>query len=537
MKCVFVAMGAENPSIEALSAMLKKHGHQTALAYDQALFDDKNYLSKPRIAKFFDHRNIVLAQVLKAKPDLVAFSVMTPTYSWALEIARRIKEAIDVPIIFGGIHPTTCPEEVLGNDCVDIICKGEGDYALLELCDEIENNTLRYDIKNLWFKRDGKIVQNSTRPLIADLDSLPFPDKELFAPHINIKNSYLSVTSRGCPFSCSFCALSYYAEEAKQLGSKRLRERSVKSVIEELKINIPKYGSKWIEFRNNTFTAKRKWVLEFCEVYGREIGLPFLAFAHPTTMDIEVARAMKNAGCFNIQLGLESFDEWVRENILNRSETNAAVLTAVEAMDEVGLDYSLDYILGLPTQTEKELLDAAQFFLDRTSCHRISPYMLAYLPKLKIIEHGLKYGELTEEDVQRIEQGEHDHYLATGSIGEDKIKLQHYKAYKFLFRTIPLLGPSVGRFLLNKKRFLIFGKIPVGWLLDSLDILQAARRRDLLARTYVKNYAWWFLSRFRPSHPAYRWQTNPSEDIAAQGQGKSIDSRRLARPVHSHLKL
>src|SRR5688572_17593411 len=238
MRCTFVCMGAENISIESLSALLRAHGHEVSLAYDQSLFDDKNYLFKAGVARFFDHKDVIVGQVVASKPDLIAFSVMTPTYQWALDMARRIKQWVDVPIIFGGIHPTTCIDKVILEDCVDIVCKGEGDYPLLDLCNAIEAGREDLTIKNLWFKKDGRVIQNEMRAAISKLDDLPAPDKALFAPHVPIHNSYLAVTSRGCPFACHFCALSYYAEEAKLLGSKRLRERSVPHVIAELKESL-----------------------------------------------------------------------------------------------------------------------------------------------------------------------------------------------------------------------------------------------------------------------------------------------------------
>lgn len=511
-------MGAENISIESLAALLKASGHETALAYDQALFDDKNYLFKPMIARFFDHRDVVVGQVIKSKPDLVAFSVMTPTYTWALDMARRIKRVIDVPIIFGGIHPTTCTEKVIAEDGVDIVCKGEGDYPLLELCDSIEKGSIDTSIENLWFKVGGRVISNPQRTPVENLDSLPAPDKQLFAPHVPIKHSYLSVTSRGCPYACSFCSLSYYAEEAKTLGSKRLRERSVPHVIDELKRNLARYDYMWIEFRNNTFTANRRWVMEFCAAYKVEIGRPFLAFAHPSTMDEDVARTMKDAGCFNIQLGLESFNEWVREHILNRKETNDQVRRAVAAMDKVGLSYSLDYILGLPKQEEEELEQAAQFFIERTSCHRISPYMLAYLPKLKIIEHGLAYGEITAADVERLESGAHDHYLSAGSIGENKEKLERFLAYKLFFRVIPLIPKPISAFILRKKLFRFFHYLPMDRFLEIIDATQALRKNDLLAKTYVKNYIWWLRRRLDSNSPAH-WRNAVKYLTPADGIG------------------
>ncbi len=504
MKCTFVALGSENISLQALSAMLKKHGHQTDLAYDQGLFDDKNYLCMPRMARWFDQKDAVVDRVVESKPDLVGFSVMTPTYRWALEMARRIKQRLDVPIIFGGMHPTTLPEQTLRDDAVDMVCVGEGDEAIVELCDALQAGRDDTTIRNIWFKRDGRIIRNEQRPLIEDLDSLPLPDKELFAPHVPIKNYYLAVTSRGCPYACTYCSLSFQAKEAARLGGKRLRERSPQSVVQELKLMRERYGFEWVDFRNNTFTANRKWVMEFLELYRKEVALPFKAFAHPSTMDREMAFKMKEAGCFGIQLGVESFSERVRNDILNRHETNAELLRTVEAMDEAELPYSIDYILGIPTQTEDELLSAAAFFCDRKMCYRVSPFFLEYLPGLDIVHHGLKHGEITEQDVAALEGGEHAHYLSTGSIGKNTAKLRFLTGYRLLYRLIPFLPSRLSRWMIRHKVNRLLPYLPANLLIRVIDGVMLFRRHDRDAFTYAKNYAWWLGRRIR-QRPLFRY--------------------------------
>jgi len=512
MKCTFVALGAENISLEVLSAMLKAHGHRTELAYDQALFDDKNYLYMPRFARLFDQRDDVVEQVVASRPDLVGFSVMTPTYRWALDVAGRIKKRLDVPIIFGGMHPTTLPEQTIANDCVDMICVGEGDHALVDLANAIEAGRVDTSIENLWFKKDGRVICNEQRPLIDDLDTLPLPDKELFAPHVPIKNYYLAVTSRGCPYACTYCSLSFQAKEIARLGGKRLRERSPESVVHELETMRARYGFEWVDFRNNTFTANKKWVMAFLELYKERVGLPFKAFAHPSTMDREMAFKLKEAGCFGIQLGVESYSEDVRKNILNRHESNSEILRTVESMDEAGLPYSIDYILGIPTQNEQELLGAAEFFIRRKMCYRVSPFLLEYLPRLDIIEHGLVHGEITEADVRALQDGEHNHYLSTGSMGRDPKKLRFFMGYRLLFRLIPFLPRWASRSLIKRKLYRVLPYLPTGFVIRILDILMLFRRHDRDAYTYAKNYWYWLGTRFRRK----RWVSNDETTARAE---------------------
>lgn len=135
MKISFIYLGSENLGIEYLSSVLKKSGHKVELIFDPALFCDKHYLNVDFLAKLFDSRKKIIKRVLESRPDLIGFSVFTHNYKWALSIASLIKKEIDIPIIFGGVHPTILPEDVIANNSVDMICIGEGEEALLELMD------------------------------------------------------------------------------------------------------------------------------------------------------------------------------------------------------------------------------------------------------------------------------------------------------------------------------------------------------------------------------------------------------------------
>src|SRR3989338_5204626 len=210
MRITFVVMGWENISVEYISAYLKQRGHEVCLAYEQSLFYDKNYLCMPSLAKIFDQRSNIIRQVIDTEPGIVAFSVLAVTFQWALKRATQIKRYLDIPIIFGGTHVITCPERVINKVPVDIACIGEGEYALAELLDSMDNGKIDTAIRNLWFKtKDKEVIKNDRRPLIPDLNAMPLPDKDLFAPFVPIKNYYLAVTSRGCPFSCTYCSVSY----------------------------------------------------------------------------------------------------------------------------------------------------------------------------------------------------------------------------------------------------------------------------------------------------------------------------------------
>lgn len=502
MRITFVATGWENISIEYLSAFLKNHSHQISIAYDQALFDDKNYVCIPWLYKLFDQKENCLRQIIDSKPDLVAFSVMTVTFQWALGMAGLVKRYMDVPVIFGGAHPSSVPETVIVKDPVDMICIGEGDEALLELCNSIERKEKNYEIKNIWFKENGRIIRNERRVQIEDLNKLPLLDKELFSRHVPIKNYYIAVIARGCPFHCSYCNVSLEAREYRKIKGKSIRERTVDNVILELKTMHDRYKYRWIDFRNSVFSISENWTVEFCKRYRKEIGLPFRIFSHPSLIwSDRTAIALRDAGCFAVQIGLESFDEKLRYEVLNRRVSNEQIYRAVSILERNRLPYSLDYILGIPGQKEEECIKAAEFFSGLKYCYRISPFMCQYLPGLDLIKYGRELNDLNKEDINRINEGFHDNYMAKGSLTKERAKL--FIVYKIFFRSMSFMPVWLKSFIV-KNRFYKILKIAPGFLsllIKVFDIFILIR--DIDARTYFYNYCWWFSRRFNPRHPSF----------------------------------
>ncbi len=524
MKCVLVAIGWENIGLQALSAMLKKNGHEVHLVYDQALFDDKNYLSIPWMANLLNQKDLVIQKIIELEPDLVGFHVQTVQYHEMRDIGEKIKEHYNVPIIFGGIHPHSSPDMTLLKDdpTVDMICLSEGEYPLLELCNSIDKERIDYSIKNIWFRLEGgSLIKNETRPLIENIDDLPIIDKELFEPHVSIKYSYLSTPSRGCPYVCNFCSLSFLGAEAKRLGGPRVRERSVDSLISELKDHVTKYKSEWVDFRQPVMASSRNWTVEFFEKYKDEIGLPFRCFTHPQLVNEPAIQALRNAGCFAVQMGVECWDEEVRNVIINRNESNEDIKKACLIFEKIGQPYALDYILGLPRAPIKlpdgstrpmtpeetlesysnELMGFTEFISDLEYCYRIAPFMIQYMPGTDLIDHGLAAGDLSNEEIERVKEGFHGNYMAEGSVSIAPKKLRLLQGYRVMLRLMSFLPPRSKKILLKLKLYKVFWMAPFRLFISILDLMIAAR--DVDATTYVKHYWWWFKKRFDKYYHLY----------------------------------
>jgi len=465
-----VCMGAENLGVEYLSAVLKQNGHKVKLFFDPQLFDDKYWLCIPFLNKIFDRKENIIRDIIEYKPDLIAFSVFTNNYQWACYIAKRIKEYSDVKIIFGGIHPTSVPEHVIKEKFVDYVIMGEGEYALLDLVEG------KKDTGNIWYKNEGRIIRNPIRPLIEDLDSLPFADKSIFKRYIDL-SSHMIMTTRDCPFNCSYCCNSVLH---KMYGFHK-RRRSPDNVIKELKEAKKKYRIKHVAFMDDIFTSDIEWLRNFLEVYKKEINLPFRCLSHPIFINDETIKMLKDANCQFMDIGIQSLDENIRKNILNRFETNITIKNAINSCIKFNLKINLDYIIGLPNETEQQLIDACNFFIEYKP-NRLTAYTLSLFPGTNIIN----FFDLSKKKVENINNGLDPSYMSGGSTGNNLTS-----DYTFMFSLIPLLPKGVSKFILEKKLFKKLRKLHVKLILDIITFINTREYRSLsYFKYYIKNIIW-----------------------------------------------
>jgi len=497
MKITFLVMGAENLGIEALSAYLKARGHKTALAYDPALFDDKTYYKIGFLAKLFDIKDKVIEEAVTSKPDLIGVNVFIDNYKWALYMVREIKKIINVPVIFGGVFPTACPETVLKNDCVDMVCLGEGEEPLLELMDSMQKGEIDYSIKNIWFKKDDQMIKNALRALY-DLDKMPLYDKELFEKELVTKNHYLTVAQKGCPYSCTYCEHNFLRKFDEGIGP-HLRRKSIDNIIGELKVMKERYNFKEVDFKDNIFTVGKQWTLDFFKRYKEEINVPFRILSHPLCMDEDIAKAIKEAGVHRVQLGIQSMNQKTRSEVLKRFETNEQIMKCFNALDKYKVNYSIDHIFGLPYETEKEQIEAARVYAQLKSCSRITVFWLTYFPKTDMVQIAQKAGLINEKDIESIEKGNEPTYQTDqGSLRDERLK-DTFKNYQIFFRLMPVLPKFFINFILDHHLQRYFKYLPRGAVVFLADHYVSFARNDYSAINYLKYYFFqiWKITKFK----------------------------------------
>lgn len=455
MKIVFVAIGVESLAIEFLSSYLKRKGHEVELVFDPRLFASEA-IKIPKLSGFFDIKKQLAREIIARKPDVVGFSVFTINYQRCLELAREVKILSEkLPIIFGGIHPTSVPETVIREKCVDMVCVGEGEEAVDELLKDIENGGKRTDIKNMWFKKGKKIIKNLCRPLMDDLNKLPFPDKEIFYriyPKF-ITDDYFALSSRGCPFACTYCGNNVLRKVYKGLG-KPIRQRSPKNICDELEIMKDRYHPRQITFADDVFVQDVKWLQEFTKEYKKRIDLPYVMLTHPRFVTYKTAKLLTDSGCFLLMFGLQSASEKTRINILRRFESNKEVEKAASDCHRALLNFSIDHIFNIPTEGLREYEEAISFY-NKLRPSIINAYWLQYFPGTEIIQTAIKEGIIKKSMVQEINEGRTSTSLVVGIGGSDNFSPQLlYGNFQFFFMLLPIIPKWLMEKIIEKKLYL-----------------------------------------------------------------------------------
>lgn len=296
-------------------------------------------------------------------PDMVGITVMTFTLVDVLKTLRLVRQAGEklnkkIIIVLGGPQAHIYPAETLNLAGVDYVVKGEGEKPLLSLLEALSGRGDLAQIKGLVYKQDGIIVNNHIDDLIDDLDSMPFPDRTLLP--VDKYSSLLGAgrivttmfTSRGCPFHCNFC-------DRPHLG-KKFRSRSARNVVDEMEACL-KLGIEEILVYDDTFTVNRQRVLEICnEIKVRNLKFFWDIRARVDTVDEEILKQLKSAGCMRIHFGVESGTEKILK-VLNKGIHLDQIERAFKTAKKAGIETLGYFMIGAPTETKADILETISF--------------------------------------------------------------------------------------------------------------------------------------------------------------------------------
>lgn len=326
MKVVFITSSDFNLGVAYVIAYLKSIGHEITLLFDKEIDHD-------------------IFKIITLKPDLICFSCVTANIGWALHKAKTIKLLYRARILFGGVHPSLCPEDITKEGFE--VCIGDG---------------IAYF---------GGIFNPDTL----------FPDREIFLSKLTPvhRSHQIFMTGFGCPFRCSYC-------NSHNLQKKIIR-RNANSCIQELK-QLKEKGLKYVLFVDDIFILNKVWIMDFLAQYKLHVGLPFTCFGHVKYITDEICKLLKGSCCDALWIGIQSGNENTRKEILNRNETNDAISRACKTIKQNKLKLMIDHIFGLPQDTY-EKLEESYFFYKSLKPDVVDCNELLYFPKADINKYGV----------------------------------------------------------------------------------------------------------------------------------------------------
>lgn len=274
--------------------------------------------------------------------DVIGFSCTSPQYKHGLELSKQVNTKVNW-IVFGGIHPSALPHLLLKEDCIDAVVVGEGERAMLQLISDVDKGI---DISKRIYRSD----------YVKNLDDIPFPDRKTIKNERNIQQAYQDegiritsvLSSRGCPFSCSFCC-------SNVLWGRRLRFRSPSNILDEIEQLIREWDIGFLKFSDDTFTVNKHRVTDFCKLkIERGIKIPYGANAHVNTLDEELLKHLAESGCQELWYGVESGSPRILEDMRKNTDIGR-IKTVFKLTKEYGIKTRAYFLLGIPSETVEDI--------------------------------------------------------------------------------------------------------------------------------------------------------------------------------------
>jgi len=366
--------------IMALSGILKQHGHESDILINA---------SEPDL----------LAALESIQPDIIGFSVISTEHRWFKKSVLKIKSRFShIPIIVGGIHVIFYPMDVLKLAGVDYICWGEGEIALPMLLDRLEKGEKNPEgIKGIGYFNGGTPILQGVAPLIENIDSFR-EDREIYYcryPELRDLSQKIFISSRGCPYKCSFCGNRYIMETFKGAG-KYIRRKSPRFFMEEIRDVLTDYGASSFFFCDDLFVMDIKWLDHFSCLYQSEIDVHYICTGRAGSITERHVKALSSSGCHTISFGVETGNEKLRRTILNKNITNRELLKCSSLLKSEGIEIQTSNMFCLPDETIEDAVSTIDLNIKMGTDYMFTAIFLPF-PKTELANYCIEKQYLSKD--------------------------------------------------------------------------------------------------------------------------------------------
>lgn len=300
-----------------------------------------------------------LEEVKRFNPGYIVCETSTPSFSNDVEIARQIKGDLgDTRIVFVGPHVSALPRDCLAVGGIDAVVLGEYEESLLEYIERGPEDT-----RGIAYRNNGSVIINKERDYIKDLDSLPFPARDMMANYKYfdpiLKNPFTFLLGgRGCPYQCIFC------NWPQTISGRKYRVRSPKNIVDEIEHLLKDYRFKSMLFNDDTFTANRNHAIAVCEeILRRNLRFSWACYARADTDDEALLKKLGEAGCYLLKVGVESSDQKILDNVKKGYKVEN-IRKGIRQMLDLGFHVHATFVIGLPGETKETILKTVNFAIE-----------------------------------------------------------------------------------------------------------------------------------------------------------------------------
>lgn len=387
-----------------LSSTLKRAGHHVTIYDADCNMDSKemDYTRLPEKYRIYlqelrNPDNPIVKEIsdtmARFQPEIVGVTVMTPKAASAFTVASLVKRYNkDCFVVFGGPHATLKSDEILRNsEDVDFVVSGEGERPFLELVEAISRKDNSFDgICEVSSRNNDHGIRSNTRRFVRDLDTLPFPDRHalLGISTYTSEDMGLLMGSRGCPYTCSYCAT--------QIWTRKVRYRSVENILNEIRYVRDTFGTRQFTFKDDSFTVHKKRVLEFCDKLMR-LGLKINWDCNTRVdlVDAQLLQTMKRAGCNSIKVGIESGSERILR-LMDKGITLERIKETAKLFRKLGIHWTSYFMMGIPTETREDVYETLKLMYEiKPSFASIGVY--EPFPGTRLFDIGVERGLVKRE--------------------------------------------------------------------------------------------------------------------------------------------